>query len=148
MEFLKQFIVASIATLGFAKYFNVTSRAPFVATSLSGGLSWLIYTVIYYFYDSKIIATLFGTMALGVLGELCSRKLKFPATVFITPGIVTLVPGAGMYYTMLHFVNGDFEQLLQVGTETIFIAGAIALGILASSIFSRPLSRIRKYNIK
>lgn len=148
MELLKQFIVAGIATFGFAKYFNVKLKAPLIAASLAGGLSWMIYNIIYYSHGSKVLGALFGTLTLGILGEFLSRKFKFPATIFITPGIVPLVPGAGMYYTALHFVNGDFQQLLQVGSETIFIAGAIALGILASSLFSKPLSRIRKHNIK
>ncbi len=57
----------------------------------------------------------------GTLGELFARYFKKPATVYIIPGIVPLVPGAGMYYTMLALVEKDFLLAANNGTETFFL---------------------------
>lgn len=70
--------------------------------------------------------------------------MKKPATVFITPGIVSLVPGAGMYYTMLYLVQKDYSQATIAGSETFFMAAAIAIGIIVSTIFSRSLRYFKK----
>ena len=72
-----------------------------------------------------------------------AKYFKKPATVFIIPGIITLVPGAGMYYTMLALIKKDFHEAANTGTETIFIAAAIAIGIILSSTMSRSIKRVK-----
>lgn len=145
--FFRQFLFATIAVIGFAAYFNVKGMKTLIGASISGGLSFAIYNVFAH-YGQDIAGTFVAALLVGIMGEFLSVRLKNPSTVFITPGIIPLVPGAGMYYTMLHFVNEDFPQMISSGANTIFTAGSIALGILVSSIFSRSLQRMRKYNFK
>ncbi len=75
-----------------------------------------------------------------------ARYYKKPATVYIIPGIVPLVPGAGMYYTMLALVSKDFYTAINKGTETFFIAAAISLGIIISTSLSRSIKRMKHKN--
>lgn len=82
----------------------------------------------------------------GVFGEILAIKLKKPATVFITPGIVSLVPGAGMYYTMLYLVQNDYSQAAIKGTETLFLAAAIAVGIIVSTLLFKSLRHFKREN--
>lgn len=147
MQFVRQFFFAFIAVVGFAGYFNIKLKTTLIATALSGGLSYSIFTIFKYF-DYNIVGTFIAALLVGIMGEILSVKLKTPSTVFITPGIIPLVPGAGMYYTMLHFVNEDFTQMLNIGANTLFSAGSIAMGILVGSIFSKSLRRMRGYNMK
>lgn len=72
-----------------------------------------------------------------------ARNSKKPATVFIIPGIVPLVPGSGMYYTMLAITEKRFNDAANIGTETIFIAVAIAMGIIISSSLSKSIKRVK-----
>ena len=83
-----------------------------------------------------------GAFLVGTLGEILATKYKKPATVFITPGIVTLVPGAGMYYTMSYLVNENFISAIDEGVEVFFIAAAIATGIIFSTILSKSTKKI------
>ena len=145
LDLIYQIILGFFATVGFSVYFYAPLDAIF-STSLAGGLSWALYYMVLYSLENKIIGTFLGAFLVGVLGEFLAIKMKKPATVFITPGIVSLVPGAGMYYTMLYLVQKDYSQAAITGSETFFIAAAIAIGIIVSTIFSRSLRIIRKKN--
>lgn len=147
MLFLRQFIFAFIATIGFAGYFNVKMKSALVATAISGGISFGVFNI-FTFYGHSVLGTFVAALLVGITGEFLSVKLKTPSTVFITPAIIPMVPGAGMYYTMLHFVNEDFGQMINFGSQTIFIAGSIAMGILVGSISSQSLKRMRRHNMK
>jgi uncharacterized membrane protein YjjB (DUF3815 family) len=52
-------------------------------------------------------------------------------TIFIIPGILCLVPGANIFYTMEALLRSDIEKMAEVGIQTILMAGAIAMGLLA-----------------
>lgn len=138
LTLLYQLVLGFFATVGFAVYFYAPLDSIF-ATGLTGGLSWILYYTVLHSFNNKILGTFLGALLVGVLGEYLAIKLKKPATVFITPGIVSLVPGAGMYYTMLYLVQRDYSQAIISGSETFFMAAAIATGIIASTIFSRSL---------
>ena len=68
------------------------------------------------------------------MAEILGAMLKTPATVFLLPGLLPLVPGGGMFLTMRSAVNGLMAESLSNAYTTLFAAGSIALGIaLASS---------------
>ena len=66
---------------------------------------------------------------------------RVPVLIIAVPGIIPLVPGAGAYSTMLALVKGDYIGALTIGTETLFAAGAIAVGIALATV---PLRLVRK----
>lgn len=143
MELIYQLIFSFFATIGFAIYFSAPINSIFV-TGLSGGLSWILYYVIFHSFNNKVLGTFLASFVVGVLGERLAIQFKKPATVFITPGIVSLVPGAGMYYTMSYLVERDFPMAATTGSETFLVAAAIAIGIIASTIFSRSIKTFKK----
>lgn len=103
----------------------------------------MAYTLTTKIFHSTIAGTFFGAVSVGLLGEILARKYKKPATVFITAGIIPLVPGAGMYYTMLAIIEKDFFMAANKGAETFFVAAAIAVGIIISSGFSKSIKRVK-----
>lgn len=84
-------------------------------------------------------STALGAFVTGVLGEVFARKFRMPASVFIIPGIISLCPGSGIYYTLQYFVNGQNDMGILKLLETAAIAGAISFGILLASASSRSL---------
>lgn len=143
MYLLYQFILSFFATAGFAIYFNAPISSV-IPTGIVGALSWSLYYIASDYLNQKIIGAFLAAFLVGFLGEKLAIKLKKPATVFITPGIVPLVPGAGMYYTMLYLVEKDFVMAAGQGTETFFVAASIAIGIITSTIFSRATKIFKK----
>lgn len=124
--------------MGFAVYFSIPSHVIFIS-GLVGGSSWTLHYIVFAFLNNKILGTFLASLFTGILGEYLAIKLKKPATVFITPGIIPLVPGAGMYYTMSYLVEKDFSGAATIGTETLFLAAAISIGIIGSTVFSKSI---------
>lgn len=82
-------------------------------------------------YHSLFIATI----VVAVLAEVFARIHKTPATLFLIIGIIPMVPGGGIYYTMEALLNGNMQQFVSQGIKTAASAGAIAVGCsLVSSI--------------
>ena len=80
---------------------------------------------------------LLATVVTATLAEIFARVLKTPATVFLIIGIIPLVPGGGLYYTMESLVNGDMQLFTRYGWETVVSAGAIAVGSSLVSAVTR-----------
>lgn len=143
MEIVINILASFIATFAFAIFFNAPKKAIFVC-SLVGTVGWMTF----YFLSRNIfdnsISNLIASMAIGLLGEFFSHKLKMPSTVFIYSGIIMLVPGYGMYHTMEYFAKKEYWIAFDVGIDTVIQAGSIAIGILISSIFSRSINRVKK----
>ncbi|MGO1469541.1 MAG: threonine/serine exporter family protein [Tissierella sp.] len=144
MAIIFQFIYSFFATTGFAIYFGAPVNSV-IPSGIAGGLSWSLYYIVFLTLHNKILATFMGAFLVGALGEILATKYKKPATVFITPGIVSLVPGAGMYYTMSYLVGKDYNNAIATGTETFFVAAAIAIGVIISTMFSRLIKSFKKY---
>ena len=73
-----------------------------------------------------------------------ARLYKTPATVFLIIGIVPLVPGGGIYYTMDALLDGEMDLFLRRGLETAAYAGAIAVGCSLVSSMARILTTLRR----
>ena len=61
--------------------------------------------------------------------EIMAKALKTPATLFVVPAIIPLVPGGSLYYTMSYAVQRDMANARVYGTRTLESALAIAAGI-------------------
>lgn len=142
MEIIKQFFLSFMSTMGFAILFNCPKNSLIYA-GITGAISWILFFLLNNL-GNYIVATFIGALSVGLLGEFLARKSKKPATLYITAGIIPLVPGAGMYYTMLHLIEKNFILAANKGVETFFIAAAISMGIIISSIFSKSINRVRQ----
>ena len=132
---IQQIAYSFFATVGFAYIFNAPKKSIFL-TGLIGSAGWMVYAYFHHTYTANILGSFAGALVVAILSELAARQYKMPATVFLTSGIIPLVPGGGMYFTMLELIRRDFDSAMSKGTETIFIAGSIAIAIaLGSSLF-------------
>ncbi len=124
------FLFAFAATFGFSLLFHVPKKHLFTA-ALIGAFGWIIYSACTDYGYGKPFACFIAACFVGVLGDFCSRTFREASTIFVIPGILPLVPGAGIYYTMLAIIEGDIERMAQTGTETLLMAGAIAVGLMS-----------------
>ena len=93
------------------------------------------------------IASVGSTIGYAIPVEFLSRHYKMPATIFVLPQLITLVPGGGMYYTMSYLIQDNMESFVREGVNTFSIAVALSLGIAASSLFSRSLRAFKKRSV-
>ena len=71
-----------------------------------------------------------------------ARIRKCPASGYLLLAFFPLVPGSGVYYTILAYFSGDAERFSAVGRETLGIAGGLAIGVLLVSSLVRMLNHI------
>jgi len=150
MSLLLQLPCAIFVTCGFCIIFNVPVK-KFPLCIAIGAASWMSYRCFDYLGLSSVFAVFLSACIVWLLSNICARIFKETSTMFIIPGILCLVPGSGMYYTMLHLLHNDMETMVSTATETLMIAGAIAAGLLAMGsvtgviiLFINRLIAIRK----
>ena len=126
---------AGLATAGFAVLFDLRPRDLPLAVA-GASIGWWIFSAIREAGDPAI-GYFAAAAAIGLLAELGALVLKKPAFLYMVCAILPLVPGSGMYNTMLQSVRGDFAGSLAIGFATLQAAGAIAAGLAVSSALAR-----------
>lgn len=133
-----------IATFAFAIIFNIKGK-NLIFAAIGGGLGWFFYLISLQSHMSITLSFFNGAVACAIYSEIMARVLKTPVTTFIVCAIIPLVPGGGMYYTMLETTKGDINKSLSTGLNTLTIAGVIAIAlVLVSSITKLITYRKRK----
>ena len=141
---LEQFMLAFIATGGFTILFRVPLKHIPVCMCV-GGIGWICYEISMYYYTSPVLGCFLGACAVGLLSQIAARCLKDAVTIFVIPGILCLVPGSKIFNTMAAFLQEDYKSAVDVGTQTLMMAGAIAVGLLTMGAIIRVIrSIIRK----
>ena len=141
MSMLLQFLYAFAATLGFCLIFHVPCR-HIAAASFVGACGWAAYEYLLFLHISPVLACFIGACTVGLISEIFCRLFKEASLIFIIPGILPLVPGAGMYNTMLSLMTNDIMEATRVGTQTLLMAGGIAMAILLVSSISKMITTV------
>lgn len=141
IQIIKDLIFSFLATIACSAFLSAPKKGM-IPTGVIGMAGWMVYSAIQNNFNNSILfAAFFAAFIVSTLGEIAAKLYKKPATLFTLPALLPLVPGAGVYYTMLDFVNKKGPSALNRGIETLLIAGAIALGIIVSSVFSNSIRR-------
>ncbi len=130
---------AALATAGFALLFDLRPRDLPLAL-LGAAAGWWLYST-FRLSGDPALGYFTAAAAIGLLSEIGAAVLRRPAFLYIVCAILPLVPGGGMYNTMLQSVRGDFAGSLLLGFETLQAAGAIAAGLAVSSALARLVSK-------
>jgi|SRR5690625_107918 len=133
LTLLYQFILSFFASMGFGILFNAPRRA-LMQCGLSGAAGWLVYYILSSFEVGQILASFAGGIILTAVSIFSSRYMKMPIVIFITCGIIPLVPGGKAYQAMRNVVLEDYQQAFSFGIEAALVASAIALGIITSEM--------------
>ena len=131
-------IISSFAKLGFSLFYDSPKRS-YKIVMVSGCVAWFVYKYLTMILNNKFIAALFASIAVGIIGEIASRKVHMPVTVFVIPGIISLVPGADMYYTMYYTIQQNSKLSFSHARNAMLFAASIALGILVASLSSKSI---------
>ena len=120
-------LYAFLGCMSFCFIFQVRKPLFILLCSAIGAVSWGVYLLVEPL-GSDAARCFVATIVVSSLAELLARLLKAPATIFLVIGIIPLVPGGGIYYTMYALLNGDMQLFAQKGAETAACAAAIAVG--------------------
>lgn len=136
------FIFAFVATVGFSIFLSCPKKA-LVYSGVTGAIGWVLYVYLFSITKSYIFSTFIPALVVSVISEVFARKFKRPATVFLIPGIIPLVPGLGMYNAMLHIVQENYSLAASTGVTAFFSGGAISLAILLVASIVRIINIVK-----
>ena len=128
-----------IGCIGFSVLFNIHGPGMLLCV-LGGAISWTIYLVVYRHTGNDFAGYFASTLFAAGYAEVMARIRKYPAISYLVVSIFPMIPGAGVYYTMRHAVEGDMALFASTGMHTAAIAGTLAVGILIASTTVRVLS--------
>ncbi len=140
-----QCLACAIGCTGFSIIFNIHGPGGLLCI-LGGMLSWLTYLLSVRLGASDVMAYFYAGLVSATYAEAMARIRKYPAISYLVVAIFPLIPGAGVYYTMNHAVQGRMDRFAQQGMHTAAIAGVIAVGILMVSTAVRIATTLRRKN--
>ena len=139
-----QVACAFFAVLMFAAVLEVPREQKPLA-ALCGAIAWWSYLMIYNFSHSSLRAAFVSTLVVAVISHRLARIRKAPVTVFLIPGILPAVPGAAIYRCVYYLIRNNSYATTYYLTQTLQIAGAMAMAIFITDSFSR-LFQLRHEN--
>lgn len=129
------FLLTLLAIDAFSVLFCTPKEQRFFC-ALTGALGWISYQLLLRMGSNFVFASLLASFHITFLSRLFAALRQTPVTVYLMPGILPLVPGAGIYYTSYYLIMQEMQVCAAKGVETFQIAGAIVLGITFA--FSLP----------
>lgn len=143
MTYLFQLILSFFASAGFGVLFNAPRRT-IVAGGISGALGWIVYYIATEIGAEAPIASFLGAIVLTAVSILSSRKLRAPVIIFITCGIIPLVPGGTAYNAMRSVVMTQYDIALAYGFQVALVSMAIAMGIISTEMIDSLMQTLKR----
>ncbi|HWT74527.1 MAG TPA: threonine/serine exporter family protein [Mobilitalea sp.] len=135
-----QGISAFFGTAGFAILFYLPKKY-LIHAGATGSLGWVIYLLVLQPNNDKVLANFAATLFVALTAHILARVYKTPVTMFLIPGVIPLVPGAGMYHIVQSIIDNSVEKTSYYFYQTLQMAGSIALGIFIMDTVFRIAKR-------
>ncbi len=136
--YLRDFVACFGASVFYCVIMSLPKKAIWIS-SLSSALTYIVYRFAFLSIDSEYMGYLAASCFAALSAEILARVCKMPATIFIFPSIIPLVPGIGLYRTMLCLVRSDMSGFASEGTKTLIISGIIAVTVAVVNAFFRNI---------
>ncbi|OCN05106.1 hypothetical protein A4S06_01585 [Erysipelotrichaceae bacterium MTC7] len=146
MMLLIKVISAAFSSFFFGVLFNI-KKENLVYGGIGGAIGMLIYEICLYASLGAGVSMFIAATVFAAYSEIMARLRKTTVTTFVISSLIPLVPGGGMYETMLYVVNNHLEDAMNTGLDTLIKACMLALGMLFVTSFARVF-KLRKRRIK
>ena len=111
-----QVLASFVGSFGFAVLYNLRGKKLCMA-GISGMVSWIAYLIVWNEMPSTFVANLAAAAVATIYAETMARILKTPVTVFLITGIIPLVPGGNLYYTMNYVLAKQWHLFYLYGCD-------------------------------
>lgn len=142
-KLLLQLLAAFVGSFGYAVLNHIRGIKLLVA-GLGGLLTWGLYLLVREPVESLLVSNLVAASFAAVYAEVMARVLRSPATIFVAPAVITLVPGGALYYAMYSAIAGDSAGASTHGYEAWNVAVGVAIGIAAVTGIFNILTLLRR----
>ena len=114
--------------------------------SVCGFVSYGIYLSVLFLGYSEILAAFASASFVAIASEILARVLKAPTVIFTVVGIVPIVPGSALYYSMRNLLLRDIDGFFDSLKSACSITAGIVFGIVAISALMKLLTSLKKKN--
>ncbi|WJQ08003.1 threonine/serine exporter family protein [Geobacillus stearothermophilus] len=135
-----QLLLSFVASTLFGMIFNVPPRL-LPHSGFVGMSGWTVYMLTVRSGVDSVIATFMAAFFVAFLSNAFARRYRAPATIFIVPGILPLVPGGTAFEAMRHVVMNDYNAAIPLAAKAFMISGAIAMGLIFSEVVNQLVKR-------
>ncbi|MCR5352894.1 MAG: threonine/serine exporter family protein [Clostridiales bacterium] len=143
-EMIIQIISAFVGSLGFAILYNV-KKTNLVLCMLGGGLTWIVCLCASAFSEDLFVVNIIAGAFGACYSEIMAGIRKVPKTIFILPSIIPLVPGSGLYYSMIYlFFEKQRDVAETYGKNTFLTVSGIAAGLVIVSVIFKYVRKFLK----
>ena len=125
-----QVVTALLGSLGFAFMFNLGKRNV-IPAAINGMCTWVVYILMGKVVDDVFIPSLVASLWAAIFAEAAARIMKATANQDLIVGLIPLLPGAPLYYTLSAAFDSDWVMASARGNDTILFVLGIAVGISA-----------------
>jgi uncharacterized membrane protein YjjB (DUF3815 family) len=142
--------LAGVAACGFGAFYNAPWRVLWVSILcgvVGHGIRYLCLE-----HVSVGISTLFGCLAIGVIANVAADRLRLPFSAVAFAGAVPMMPGVFIYQGIANAMRLSAAGLaadpalaavtLALSFKSVFVAGAIAIGLLAGARLAITASQL------
>lgn len=144
MNLIIECIFCFVCMLSFGVIFKLNYNPKFmIIAALNAVLGWIVYSLSNSFGLNHYFAYFAAALTCAIAGEIIARAVWAPASIFYVIGCLPLVPGGGIYHTMLYAVQNRQDLFISAFIDTIAISGSISMAILVSGTFFRLFKRRR-----
>ena len=99
----------------------------------TGGGQWIVHMEVYILVrniiDDVFIPSLAASLWAAIYAEIAARIMKAPANQYLIVGLIPLLPGAPLYYTLSAAFDSDWKAASAYGNSTMLFVLGIAVGI-------------------
>ena len=130
---LIQLVASFVGSCSFAVVFNINKR-HLLHVGFLGFVTYFVYYAVGHFTHNAFAAAFASTIVATAFGEIFARRRHAPTIVYLTTGLIPIVPGADAYYCMKYLLEESMQDALSKLSSTIQVALGIAGGIVVVSI--------------
>lgn len=141
VENMELIALSFLASIGFAIVFQVRGRDLLLA-GLGGAITRFVYIIFMAFIPYRIVYAGLAAIVAAFYAEIVATKKKTPATVFLYPSIIPLIPADLIYYTMGGLVLSDTDTFYNNGIDCLLALVGISVGFVVASTISYYIRKV------
>lgn len=131
---IKEIIFSFFATVFFANIMGATKKTIYW-TGIIASIGYVI-CMIMVRHGNELAGYFIGTCIIVILSTMFSRVQNKPSITYIFPAVIPLVPGIGLYRTVLSIVQNNNEMAAKYGIESLMIAITMAMAMTVINVTS------------
>lgn len=142
LENMELVVLSILASIGFAIVFQI-ERKDLLIAGLGGGITRIFYLLFITFIPQRVVYSALTALVAALYAEVVSGIKHVPATYFMYPTMVPLIPGDLFYYLCVGLITRSTEVFSKNAIECTLSLVGLSVGFVVCSFISN-IMRIRK----